>query len=39
MDKGDSSTPNENCDTAHTGIFASVTDPFPDFWTGPGDEG
>ena len=25
-------------DTAHTGIFASDTRPFPNFWVGPGDE-
>ena len=29
----------KTADTAHTGIFASVTRPFPQFWAEPGDEG
>ena len=28
----------KTADTAHTGIFASETGPFPNFWVGPGDE-
>ena len=28
----------KTADTAHTGIFASVTRPFSHFWAGPGDE-
>ena len=28
----------KTADTAHTGIFASNTRPFPDFWVGPGNE-
>ena len=29
----------KTADTAHTGIFASVTRPVPNFWVGPGDGG
>ena len=28
----------KTADRAHTGIFAGVTRPFPNFWVGPGDE-
>ena len=28
----------KTADTAHVGIFASVTRPSPQFWAGPGDE-
>ena len=28
----------KTADTAHTGIFASVIMPFPNFWTELGDE-
>ena len=28
----------KTADTAHTGIFVSVTSPLPHFWAGPGDD-
>ena len=38
MDECDASIQTKTADTAHTGIFASVTRPFPDFRVGSGNE-
>ena len=38
MDECDASIQTKTADTAHTGIFSSVTRPFPDFRVGPGNE-